>query len=82
MLKEIGFNVKMVSARVYNSPKGYSPEFDHMTLIVTLKDDKYLVDVGFGEFTFYPVKIELNKETIDPGGVFRIERYNDDYKII
>jgi len=82
LLKEIGFNAKMVSARVYNSSKDYSPEFDHMTLIVTLKDDKYLVDVGFGEFTSYPVKIELNKEIMDPAGVFRIESYNEDHKVI
>ena len=82
LLKEIGFNAKMVSARVYNSSKDYSPEFDHMTLIVTLKDDKYLVDVGFGEFTSYPVKIELNKEIMDPAGIFRVESYNGDHKVI
>jgi len=37
-----------------------------MALIVKIKDGNYLVDVGFGEFSFYPIKIELNKETTDP----------------
>src|SRR5574342_783566 len=29
LLKEVGFNVKMVSARVYDAEKGFGPEFDH-----------------------------------------------------
>ena len=49
LLKQIGFAVKMVSARVYNADtKNYSPEFDHMALIVSIKEDDYLVNVGFG----------------------------------
>jgi N-hydroxyarylamine O-acetyltransferase len=83
LLKEIGFNVKMVSARVYDSiSKNYSPEFDHLALVVTLKDAKYLVDVGFGEFAICPVKIDLNKEVIDPRGVFRIEAYGEEHSVI
>ena len=38
LLKQIGFAVKMVSARVYNNnTKNFSPEFDHLTLIVSIK---------------------------------------------
>jgi len=59
LLKQIGFVAKMVSARVYNNnTKIFSPEFDHMTLIVSIKKDDYLVDVGFGEFAFQPIKIQ------------------------
>ncbi len=82
LLKEIGFTVKRVSARVYDSKKEYSAEFDHMALVVTIKEDNYLVDVGFGEFAFYPVKIALNKDTSDPRGIFRIENFDDSYKVI
>ena len=82
LLKEIGFTVKIVSAKVYDGKKDYSPEFDHMTLIVKIKDDNYLVDVGFGEFSSYPIKIELNKETNDPRGIFRIETFNENYKVV
>jgi N-hydroxyarylamine O-acetyltransferase len=82
LLKEVGFAVKMISARVFDGKKEYSPEFDHMALIVTLRDSNYLVDVGFGEFAFYPVKIELNKDTSDPGGIFSIETFNENYKVI
>lgn len=82
LLKETGFNVKMVSARVYDGKGDYSPEFDHMALIVKIEENKYLADVGFGEFSFYPVKIELNKETTDPRGVFRIETFDEDYLLV
>ena len=82
LLKEIGFTVKMVSARVYGGKKGYSPEFDHMALIVKIQNDDYLVDVGFGEFASYPIKIELNKETIDPRGIFNIEMFDENYKVV
>jgi N-hydroxyarylamine O-acetyltransferase len=82
LLKEIGFVVKRVSARVYNSKKGYSPEYDHMAIVGSIENDNYLVDVGFGEFAFSPIKIELNKETIDPTGIFRIGVFNENYKVV
>ena len=82
LLKEIGFTVKMISARVYDSKKEYSPEFDHMAIVASIKDDNYLVDVGFGEFAFAPIEIELNKDTIDPRGIFRIETFDENYKVV
>ena len=82
LLNEIGFTVKMVSARVYDGKEDYSPEFDHMALIVEIKKDKFLVDVGFGEFSFYPIKIELNMDADDPRGTFRIETFNENYKVV
>lgn len=82
LLKEIGFTVKMVSARVYDGKKDYSPEFDHMALIVMSDNNKYLVDVGFGEFSLCPVKIVMNTNTIDPRGIFRIESFDETHIII
>ena len=79
LLKEIGFDVKMVSARVHDGKNEYSPEFDHMALIVALKKSKYLVDVGFGDFSLSPIKIEYGKETNDATGIFKIERFDDNY---
>lgn len=82
LLKEIGFTVKIVSARVYSGNNVYSREFDHMALIVKINNDDYLVDVGFGEFALHPVKIELKKDTVDPAGIFRINDFNKKYKVI
>ncbi|MEO6722254.1 MAG: arylamine N-acetyltransferase [Ferruginibacter sp.] len=82
LLKEIGFTVKLVSARVYDGKKDFRPEFDHMALIVKIEEDSYLVDVGFGEFSFYPIKIESDKDTNDPRGIFRIENFDENYKVV
>lgn len=82
LLKEIGFTVKMVSARVYSGNNVYSREFDHMALIVKINNDDYLVDVGFGEFALHPIKIRLKKDTIDPEGIFRIGTFNKEYKVV
>jgi N-hydroxyarylamine O-acetyltransferase len=82
LLHKIGFTIKMVSARVYNGKGEYSPEFDHMALIVNIENGHYLVDVGFGEFSFYPLKIEMNKEMNDPRGIFKIEMFDEQYRIV
>ena len=82
LLKEIGFTVKMVSARVYDGKNNYSTEFDHMALIVEVEGNSYLVDVGFGEFAFSPIKIELNKKVSDARGIFIIEPFDNIYKVV
>ncbi|MCI0473517.1 MAG: arylamine N-acetyltransferase [Ignavibacteria bacterium] len=82
LLKALGFSVKMVSARVFQGEKGFGAEFDHMALIVRFGNDEYLADVGFGEFTIKPLKIEFDKEIKDPLGVFRIEKYDDTYNVV
>ena len=82
LLKELGFRVKLVSARVFDSAKGYGPEFDHMAIIATIQRRDYLADVGFGEFTLEPLKLELDNEQADPRGVFRIETYDAQYKVV
>jgi len=82
LLKEIGFTVKLISARVYDKKKEYSPEFDHMAIVASIKNDNYLVDVGFGEFAFSPIKIELNKDTIDSRGIFRIDIFDENYMTV
>lgn len=79
LLKSLGFNAWMVSGRVYDPSKGFGPEFDHMAIVVQIDTDKYLVDVGFGEFSFYPLKIELQKTIADPRGKFLFQEHDKDY---
>lgn len=78
LLREIGYPVKMVSARVFDNNGVPGPEFDHMALIVSLADD-WLVDVGFGENFLHPLKISLNEIQKDPVGDFMIDRESDLY---
>jgi N-hydroxyarylamine O-acetyltransferase len=70
----------MISARVFDQKQQiFTPEFDHLAIIAKIDSIDYLVDVGFGEFAFSPLKIELNTIHNDERGSFRIEGYDDLY---
>jgi N-hydroxyarylamine O-acetyltransferase len=76
MLVSFGFNVDMLSARVYNNRKcSFGPEFDHMTLLVHLNSD-YLVDVGFGDSFRNPIKLP-DGEVADISGHYRVLNYSE-----
>ena len=57
LLRALGFNVVMLSARVANAEGGFTPDFDHMVLKVLL-DQRWLVDVGFGDTFREPLLID------------------------
>lgn len=57
LLKKLGFRVSMLSARVASKSGVFSPEFDHMTLLVGL-EERWLVDVGFGDSFTEPKQID------------------------
>ena len=78
LLGLLGFKVNMVSARVYNpDKKTISMEFDHLAIIANIDLIDYLVDVGFGEFSFLPLEVKLHAVQHDQRGDFRIEKYDD-----
>ena len=80
LLNSIGFDSKIISARVYNNKKEkFGEEYDHLAIIVKLNQNEYLIDVGFGEFTFYPLRFKINEIQIDPRGNFIIEKYKEEY---
>ena len=61
LLRSLGFDVKMLSAGVANSEGVFGPEFDHMTLLVTL-EDRWLADVGFGDSFTEPLLLDYDGE--------------------
>jgi N-hydroxyarylamine O-acetyltransferase len=73
LLTSLGFKVTMLSARVAGKNGGFSPEFDHMTLLVGLKD-RWLADVGFGELFAEPKRLDYSGPQSDSGRVYRITR--------
>ncbi|MCP4976027.1 MAG: arylamine N-acetyltransferase [Maribacter sp.] len=79
LLIAINFDAKRVSARVYDQNKGYGKEFDHFAIIVSINNTEYLSDVGFGDFTFEPLKLEIDNIQEDQRGNFVIDKYNDNY---
>jgi len=78
LLKQIGFDVKMIAARVYNLAGDLGQEYDHMALIVQL-DKTYLVDVGFGASFYEPLLLELETIQKDVNHYFKIAEYDEGY---
>ena len=71
LLRELGFHVTLLSARVARPQGGEGPEFDHLTLRVDL-EEPWLADVGFGESFLEPLRMKSGPEQLDPTGPFRL----------
>jgi N-hydroxyarylamine O-acetyltransferase len=82
LLIALGFSTKLISARVANSEGGFGNEFDHMAIITRIDSDEWLVDVGFGEFSQWPLKLVEDIVQKDPRGDFVIEKYDDVYIVV
>ncbi|MEU8661262.1 arylamine N-acetyltransferase family protein [Actinoplanes philippinensis] len=68
LLTELGHSVTRVAARVDGGER-LGPPFDHLALIV---DGQWLVDVGFGDHSTYPLRWDCRDDQDDPGGRFRL----------
>lgn len=79
LLNVIGFDIKRVSARVFDQDKGYGKEYDHLAIVAKIDDTEYLTDVGYGEFTFEPLKLQLGKVQKDQRGNFKIDNFENGY---
>ncbi|VXB96587.1 arylamine N-acetyltransferase family protein [Maribacter litoralis] len=79
LLKQIGFDAKLISARVHIKDDDYSPEYDHLAIIVNLENKQFLVDVGFGKFSLEPLKLEMNQTISDSFGKFQFDKFNKEY---
>jgi len=71
LLRALGFQVTLLSARVARANGGEGPEFDHLALRVDL-DEPWLVDVGFGESFLEPLRLETDIAQKDPAGTFHL----------
>jgi N-hydroxyarylamine O-acetyltransferase len=76
LLSELGFEVAMLAAGVARSQGGFGPQFDHMTLLVTLSD-RWLVDVGFGDSFLDPLLLDTREEQVQGNRAFSIVDDND-----
>ena len=57
LLRALGFDVTIVAANVHAGAGAWTPDFDHMALVVATGDKRYLVDVGFGDSCRVPVDL-------------------------
>lgn len=70
LLREIGFQVDFLSARVWIG-EGFSREFHHLAFLVHLEDD-WLADVGFGDCFIEPLRLVADQEQTVPNGIYRL----------
>ena len=73
LLRALGFKVSMLSAEVVNSSGAYGPAFDHMTLLVQLREP-WLVDVGSGDFFGKPRTFVEGLEQVQRARAYRLDR--------
>ena len=57
---------------------GFGPDFDHMILLVRL-EQRYLVDVGFGDSFLKPLRLDERGEQIEAHRTYRIAQKNDQF---
>jgi N-hydroxyarylamine O-acetyltransferase len=80
LLRGLGFEVTLLSARVPREDGTETPEFDHMTLRVNL-DQPWLADVGFGDCFLEPLRLQTDEEQVEDGQKFRIREEKDSFHV-
>jgi N-hydroxyarylamine O-acetyltransferase len=73
LLAALGFDVRLLSARVFGDD-WLGPPFDHLALLVHTADGdgRWLADVGFGSHSEFPLRFGERGQQDDPAGSFRL----------
>jgi N-hydroxyarylamine O-acetyltransferase len=82
LLRELGYRVTLLSARVARPDGTLGPEHDHLALRVDL-NEPWLADVGFGDSFVNPLRLAQGIEQeryriIQEGGILRVEKSHGD----
>jgi N-hydroxyarylamine O-acetyltransferase len=72
LLSALGYDVALLAARVHGA-NGLGIPYDHMVV----RAGDWLVDVGFGSHSHYPLRLDVRGDQVDPGGTFRVETTAD-----
>lgn len=80
LLRELGFKVTLLSARVMGGGSP-GPEFDHLTLLVQL-EERWLADVGFGDSFREPLRLDDPKEQLQNHGAYRLTRDDEQWTLL
>lgn len=75
LLRKLGFRVSMLSARVAMKNGEFSPDFDHMILLVQLKQT-WLADVGFGDSFTEPKRLDTSEPQTEHGADYKFTHEN------
>jgi N-hydroxyarylamine O-acetyltransferase len=80
LLQQFGFDVTLLSARVTTAAGGFGPEYDHLALLVQL-DERWLVDVGFGDSFHRPLRLDERGEQTDGRRTYRLDFDDQNYTL-
>jgi len=81
LLKQIGFKITYLNARVFNRTGKLGSDFDHLTLLVQIpsQPEHWLADVGFGDSFTEPLVLDEQGEQIQGLRAYRLEQTSDGY---
>lgn len=81
LLKQIGFDVTYLNARVFNHADELGIDFDHLALLVKIPGDSthWLGDVGFGDSFNEPLRMEDRDEQDQGLRAYRLEQTSKGY---
>ena len=76
LLKQLGFDVTYLNARVYNRQGLLGIDFDHLALLVQIpgQPGRWLADVGFGDSFNEPLDFEIGDEQVQGLRSYRLEQ--------
>ncbi len=77
LLIQLGFNSRVIAARIIDEAGNVGPAYDHMCLHVTT-DKEYLADVGYGDLFIQPLELRAGVQS-DGRNYFKIERNDQDF---
>ena len=79
LLKQIGFDVTYLNARVFNREGNLGIDFDHLALLVRVPNQsvRWLADVGFGDSFNEPLSFEERGEQVQGLRAYRLEQTSD-----
>lgn len=63
LLASLGYEVTLLSARVFGEEGALGPEHDHLALLVEM-DGRWLVDVGFGDAFVTPLALDISETSV------------------
>jgi N-hydroxyarylamine O-acetyltransferase len=75
LLEQLGFSVTRLSARDLHPDGSWSPEFDHLVLLVRCPGDpmvRWLADVGYGDSFLEPLMLDEAGEQVQGQRTYRI----------
>jgi N-hydroxyarylamine O-acetyltransferase len=82
LLRELGFEVAMLSAQVAGNQDEFSRDFDHMALMVALNNQRWLADVGFGDSFIEPLTLETGIEHEQRDNRYRLFSDNQEHLVL